>query len=696
MGIWTAGSTGAAWLLSMLASQPVDLRIEGPARVGKYEKVEFVIEVGRTFPNPFDPAEVEVDLEIKTPSGKTVVLPAFWYQPYEREAGGRGRKEDWLYPSGAAHFRARYAPSETGAHSCRARRKDKTGTARSKSVSFEAVASTHKGYVRVSKKDPRFFELDDSTPFFPIGQNTAFLGGSQYLSLARVEEVYRKMSENGANYARIWTCCEDWALALEARKSAWGRSWSWKPPFETAEGRTAIRVSGSPLAVAPTHPVALRPGTKYELSGSAKTDGDAALVLELGGPLGEPVRGRGWTEFKRPFTSKPDQKWLGNLSLRAAGSGEVRVRGLSLREAAGGPELLWEADPDRPRRGTFNLPDAFMLDVVVQAAEKHGIRLQFCFITRDLYMKDLEKKEDDPAYRQAVEDARRLLRYVVARWGYSTSVASWEYFNEMNPGAPTNAAYREWAKYFDEIDPCLHLRSTSAWGPAPRDYAHPDLSFADLHWYLRPAWGELSKDAAAAALERAKFLREKAPGKPALLGEFGLADDKWGLSPHMKEDKELVHFHNALWASALSGLSGTALFWWWDQLDRMNAYPHYRPLANFLAGIPFTTAGLQAFTAEGAARKSRVAGLKGNTSAFLWIQNPRATWHRMVVEKAAPAETSGESVVLEGLEPGTYKIEWWHTYEGKVLKKETVAVAGGRLMLSVPSFSRDIACKVTR
>jgi len=677
--------------------QAIDLKIEGPARVGRYEKVEFVIGGPPPSGNPFDPAEVAVDLEIRTPSGKTVLLPAFWYQPYERQSGVGGRREEWLYPSGPAHFRARYAPQETGPHTARARRRDRGGAAESRPVSFEAVPSPHRGYVRVSSKDPRFFELDDGTPFFLLGQNTAFLGGSQFLSLSKVEEVYRKMAQNGANYARIWTCCEDWALALEARKSAWGRSWSWKPPFVPVPGDgTAIRVPASPLAVQPSHPVALRPETEYVLSGLVKTEGDAALAVDLGGPLGGPARGKDWTAFRLPFTTKPGQRWLGPLSLRATGPGEVLVRGLSLREAAGGPELLGEADPDRPRRGVINLPDAAQVDLVVQAAEKNGLRLQFCFITRDLYMKDLEKA-DQPAYRQAVEDAKRLIRYVVARWGYSTSVASWEYFNEMNPGLPTETAYREWARYLDAIDPWRHLRSTSAWGPAPKDYALPELSFADLHWYLRPAWGPLWKDAAGAALDRAKFLLGQTSGKPAILGEFGLADDKWGLSPHMKADRELVHFHNALWASAHAGLAGAALFWWWDTLDPMNAYPHYRPLADYLADIPFTTAGLEAFTSEGAPRGCRIAGLKGKRSAFLWIQDPRATWWNLVAEKMLPETVNGETVTLQGLEPGPYRVEWWDTYAGKILKKETAtAPPSGPLKLPVPSFCRDVACKITR
>ena len=69
-----------------------------------------------------------------------------------------------------------------------------------------------------------------------------------------------------------------------------------------------------------------------------------------------------------------------------------------------------------------------------------------------------------------------------------------------------------------------------------------------------------------AVLERTQWLREHAPNKPAHLGEFGLANDQWQPTEEMKSSREVVDFHNALWASALSGAATTALFWWWDRL----------------------------------------------------------------------------------------------------------------------------------
>ena len=99
---------------------------------------------------------------------------------------------------------------------------------------------------------------------------------------------------------------------------------------------------------------------------------------------------------------------------------------LSLKEAAGGTELLWEADVNRPIRGYYNPLDCFMLDQIIEAAERNNIYLMLCAITRDLYMNTLSRV-DSPEYRLAVEDARKFMRYAVARWGYSTSVAAWEY-----------------------------------------------------------------------------------------------------------------------------------------------------------------------------------------------------------------------------------------------------------------------------
>jgi hypothetical protein len=179
-----------------------------------------------------------------------------------------------------------------------------------------------------------------------------------------------------------------------------------------------------------------------------------------------------------------------------------------------------------------------------------------------------------------------------------------------------------------------------------------------------------------------------------LIGEFGLATPKWGLSEYMKHDTEAVHFHNSLWASAFAGASGTSLFWWWDQLDKQDAYNQYQPLAAFLADVSF--AGLQELKATASSEQLRLLGYQSNDLAYVWLFNPQATWWNIAIEKQKPAEIKGATIEIQGLQPGTYTVEWWHTCEGKVIQKEQVSFSQGPLRVSIPPFSRDIACKIRR
>jgi len=678
--------------------------------VGRYEKIEFLIHLDTVYGNPFDPDEVDLSIQIKTPGGDSITIPAFYYQHYERQYMDKGEKKtDWLYPVGDPVWKARFAPDEVGRYSCIAKLKDRKGNVRSNTASFQCMPSQSKGFVRVSEKEPRFLEFSEGLPFFPVGQNLAFVGQTQHVDLGKMERIFREMSQNGANFARIWTCCSDWAMAIEARKSAWSRSWNWNPPIVPIPGhdgylfdQKCISISGeggTSVSASPCHPVALRPDTRYVASGRFRKSGETELLLEINnvriGEITSKNQERRWVEWEREFTTTGDQRWLNSVSFSLTGKGTVWLDGLSLKGAGGGPELLWEAEVNRPIMGYYNPVDCFMLDEVLKSAEENGVYLQLCLMTRDLYMGSLSD-EGSPEYYKAIQHGKKLLRYVVARWGYSTSVAVWEYFNEMNPDLPTDQFYSEMSDYLEQIDPYKHLRATSAWAPCEKDWRNPKLDIADLHWYLRPAWGEIWKDEVAGVMNRARLLREHTSGKPALLSEFGLADDRWGLSPYMKQDEELSHFHNVLWASALSGVSGTALFWWWKRLDVMGAYTHYHALSSFLADIPFTETKLRQTSAAASHQQVRAVGLQGDECAHIWLFNTQAIWYNLVVDKVKPDEIKHAKLEIRGLIPGTYRIQWWHTQKGEIIRQEDISLSEKSLQVLIPDFARDIACKIVK
>ena len=681
------------------------IRIEAPrVEVGRYEKLELLIEVDRQYDNPFDPEEVDLVVVINAPDDDVITLPAFYCQQYERRKLNQGRsRSNWFYPVGNGTWKARFAPMQAGTYVAKARLEDRTGTIQSESVRFDCVSSLNKGFLRTCEKDPRFMELSDGEPFFAIGQNLAFIGEGQYVTLTKAEEIFGKLAANGANFVRIWTGCHDWAMAIEAKKSAWDRSWSREDivvPLPGSENepnpRKCVKIGNKSVTVSPSHPVALRPNTRYALTGRFMVENTTGLQIKIGSDNWEIPFSSGagqWQDFEREFTTAENEFWLGRMTLEPLGSGTIWLDNLSLKETPEGSELLWEADVNRPVLGVYNQVDCFMLDKLVESAENNGIYLMLCVLTRDLYMKHLSD-ESSEEYETAIQYVERFMRYAVARWGYSRSVAAWEYFNEIDPGLPTNRFYNEVGDYLERTDVYHHLRTTSTWHPSAKDCRLGSLDVAQVHRYMRPGTDEEYKDEVAVVLDRAQFLRKHAPNKPALIGEFGLADTKWGLSDYMKQDSGGVHFHTSLWASAFAETSGTAMFWWWELLDQQDAYKHYRPLSAFLTDVYF--AGLRQTDATVSSEQLRVLGYQGDDCAYLWISDSRATWWNQIAENKQPEPVTDAAIEIRGLRPDDYRIEWWDTYEGKIIRTEQISCTDGRIQIPVPSFNRDIACKIQR
>jgi len=672
---------------------------------------EFEIDISpvRAWKTPYTRRDATVvSLRITGPDGGRIEIPAFLAQPFERKVRRQGNRDRlWIYPVGRPERLARWTPRRPGTFTCVAALEGPDEHAVSEPLRVTAAsnpdAAWH-GFLRTSRRDPRFFEFEDGTPFFAVGQNVAFIK-----DLLQAEQMISRLGKAGANFARIWVCCEDWALAVEARKSAWGRSWEWKPPIVRMPGRDGYHTErhavlvgeqeGDHVRFLPCNPVAVRADTTYILRGEVMAEHGARLLIRLAGLDDEaPIacnKGR-WTRFRRTYTTKSDQWWLPPFTLEVAGRGRVWLRNLSLRETEDGPELLVEADPDRPARGAYNQIDCFLLDELVRAAARAGVYLQLCLLTRDHYMRDLTTP-DSTAYRRAVDDARNLLRYAVARWGAFPNVAAWEYFNEMNPGLPNEVFYDAAGAWLERNDPHRRLRTTSAWSSCPKDWSHPRIDIAEEHFYMRPAAGALFTDAVAAVLDRARLLRRHAPRKPALIAEFGVLENNWRPTPLLKKDPHFLHLHNALWAGALSGLSGTVMHWFWDDIDRRNLYGLYTPIARFVAMIPWTTAELQPIAHAVVPDGLETVGISGPELLALWIHDQSSTWYQTGVRGLKPKEWANTKIELRKVRPGAWTVSWFDTRAGRIVQERSVTVpASGILLLRPPTFSSDIACLARR
>lgn len=207
---------------------------------------------------------------------------------------------------------------------------------------------------------------------------------------------------------------------------------------------------------------------------------------------------------------------------------------------------------------------------------------------------------------EAKAHVKNRLRYVVARWGYSTSIMCWELFNEViwtddfqNQKPQIAAWHKEMAAFLNQIDPYDHLVTTS-YGDSKEDeelWSDTLIDFTQTHTYIN-----------IANIERALANNTKAHledfDKPTLNGEFGL-----GTNENLNLiDPDGIHIHNSMWGTLFGGALGAAMTWWWDNyIHPRDLYFHFAPISIVAKKIPFLTAHMRPVDVE-------VLGVPGNLS----------------------------------------------------------------------------------
>ena len=111
-----------------------------------------------------------------------------------------------------------------------------------------------------------------------------------------------------------------------------------------------------------------------------------------------------------------------------------------------------------------------------------------------------------------------------------------------------------------------------------------------------------------------------------------------------------------------------------------------------ISGVSF--AGLRATKAKTSNDRLRVLGYQGSQCAFFWLSDKQATWWSQVVDKKTPDRIEGETVEITGLQPGRYSAQWWDATDGKIVGRESISLLAGSVVISIPTFESDVACRV--
>lgn len=257
-----------------------------------------------------------------------------------------------------------------------------------------------------------------------------------------------------------------------------------------------------------------------------------------------------------------------------------------------------EAEPTT--RLNYRLNRAWQLDRVFRIAETNSIWLMLCLEYHGMFQTVPDQfggnnnwpnnpyntvhggpcaaPNDFFTNLTAREIYRKRLRYIIARWGSSPNLHSWQFFNEIdnaynnlnaNNVAAWHASLGVWLK---ENDPYKRLVTTSLTGSSDRAeiWNLAAMEFANYHSY------NLAQPAKALPpIVQSMMTRYN---KPVFLSEYGI--DSGGF--RADRDPYFRGLRQGIWAGLLGNTPGTSMSWWWEEIHARNLYSIYAAAAQFL------------------------------------------------------------------------------------------------------------------
>jgi len=196
------------------------------SQVPGYEKLEITFQVDTSVNNlqlPYDPSPppgiqpgigISVDALFTPDNWQTVYQqPAFHYQQFQDSLKN---DREWFYPTQNYSWKVRFSPNVPGNWQFKLVAQDPSGRTETTPKSFTVSDSDHPGFLRVSRRDARYFEFDDGSYFPALGYNMNYDRVSWTNPVLDNQANFEKMGQNGIQLIRVWL--SQWSI--------YGPSWN--------------------------------------------------------------------------------------------------------------------------------------------------------------------------------------------------------------------------------------------------------------------------------------------------------------------------------------------------------------------------------------------------------------------------------------------------------------------------------------
>ncbi len=738
----SASAVSAVPLTSAQALRAGDVAVDRKS-VPVFERVELTPDIAATFDNPFDPDDIAVDAEIRTPSGGKLNVPAFYFVPCEC-VGTENRER--IQVTGPPSWKVRFAPTEPGAYTAVVHVRDRSGTKECPPATFEATASPREGFVRVAADSPHYFQFDNGRSYYPVGENVCWARASN--AVKSYTDWFAALSAAGGNWARLW-------LANNEKGLEW-------MPAPTPKGG-----SGTYLGLG-----------RYSIDNSYRLDEVVRIAEQTGIRLMFCIGTFGEIKADKDYFNAND--WVSN-PYNAANGGpcatpgdfftnpqarklyQRRLRYLIARWGYSPNVFAWEfwnefeapADWVQEMAAYFKQHDVNQHLVSNTYGNESVWKLRDVDFTMTHHYGDSGNTADFADQFVTTARGQRVFGkpFFVAEFGIDWRTSDSDYdpkgqgqnlHNGIWAGMLAGSAGTPMLWYWDNyvhpknvyfvFTPVAKFASAIDWAHtrlAPIDGIELKSSstapeqFADVDIPTRTDWGR-TRESSFTVMHNGTIEPEPACGTLGspkrgngneLLSEitFNLDMPEEGrfavqlgtVSSQARlqidlDGKQLVNEALRAGPPGEGPWKSSRLLaqWncWQSEYDR-----------DVTITVPAGKHRIQVRNAEGdwiSFRGYRISnyrssrypdvralGLRDKDLVVLWLQHRKSTW-KAVRDGAAAPKIEGTQVLLPNMTGDRYAVEWWDTYKGEVTRREQASARDGVLTLDIPTVERDVAAIV--
>jgi hypothetical protein len=610
--------------------------------IKQFEILTVKINLTQPFENPFDPEDIRVDAIINTPNGEFLTLPCFY-------KAGASKKSEW---------EARFTAMQPGAYTCYIQSISHRDTLYSRSFPLDVKASGNDGFLRLNANSMYSFLFDSGKLFRGVGLNLGWEMQSEWRY--PYETYFEVLKRNSANFTRIWMCT--WNLPLEWTRinnydtftdefENWEKTFSHTAGLKLNSGRTKFTEEDSnrvTIASNSTEAVIYhikdirRFKIKLFYKKNLSTD-RIKCYSSIDNISYHPID----IEFSQTWDTKDDwhRQFIAYIYELPEGTNYLKIEFLDHLE--GTPHIanimIEHGAPrdvlDAPGLGRYYEKTANRLDKIFRLAEQQGIYIMLTIDYHGVFKSFIDRWASNAEWRTnpynaanggpcktptdffTNTEARKIyknkLRYLIARWGYSTHLAVWEFWNEIDnvmetqqvPADAIASWHQEMSDYLKQLDLYKHLVSTSVTNREIEGlWDIKNIDFTQHHNYGPTA---NMKTSILKYVDRFH--------KPDVVGEFALG---WkGPGKDYPEGLYEGELHNGIWRGMFSPTPILPLSWWWEYHFHQQHYFHLKTAADFVSLILKNNKDVQEITVKSHNSDIETMGLQSEDQLFIWLRN---------------------------------------------------------------------------